>query len=171
MENLILKSISVENFASFAEPIIFTTESDLSKKEHLDNTFACGDSRFNKVSFLYGANGSGKTFFCKILREIQRLLLVSPLAATDAAQLLSIPQLKEMDTPVKTFAFDTSFQEKPTKFAIELIIDGTTYRYAFSVKGKEVVYELLTKKHRRTEKLLERTSSSFKDITLRSDLK
>jgi hypothetical protein len=171
MENLILKSISVENFASFAEPIIFTTESDFSKKEHLDNTFACGDSRFNKVSFLYGANGSGKTFFCKILREIQRLLLVSPLAATDAAQLLSIPQLKEMDTPVKTFAFDTSFQEKPTKFAIELIIDGTTYRYAFSVKGKEVVYELLTKKHRRTEKLLERTSSSFKDITLRSDLK
>ena len=171
MENLILKSISVENFASFAEPIIFTTESDLSKKEHLDNTFACGGSRFNKVSFLYGANGSGKTFFCKILREIQRLLLVSPLAATDAAQLLSIPQLKEMDTPVKTFAFDTSFQEKPTKFAIELIIDGTTYRYAFSVKGKEVVYELLTKKHRRTEKLLERTSSSFKDITLRSDLK
>ena len=171
MENLILKSISVENFASFAEPIIFTTESDFSKKEHLDNTFACGGSRFNKVSFLYGANGSGKTFFCKILREIQRLLLVSPLAATDAAQLLSIPQLKEMDTPVKTFAFDTSFQEKPTKFAIELIIDGTTYRYAFSVKGKEVVYELLTKKHRRTEKLLERTSSSFKDITLRSDLK
>lgn len=171
MENLILKSISVENFASFAEPIIFTTESDFSKKEHLDNTFACGSSRFNKVSFLYGANGSGKTFFCKILREIQRLLLVSPLAATDAAQLLSIPQLKEMDTPVKTFAFDTSFQEKPTKFAIELIIDGTTYRYAFSVKGKEVVYELLTKKHRRTEKLLERTSSSFKDITLRSDLK
>lgn len=35
MENLILKSISVENFASFAEPIIFTTESDLSKKSTL----------------------------------------------------------------------------------------------------------------------------------------
>lgn len=171
MENLILKSISVENFASFAEPITFTTEADPSKKEHLDNTFVCGDSRFNKVSFLYGANGSGKTFFCKILREIQRLLLISPLSATDAAQLLSIPQLKEMDTPVKTFAFDTSFQERPTKFAIELIIDDITYHYAFSVKGKEVVYELLTKKYRRTEKLLERTSSSFKDITLRSDLK
>ena len=76
-----------------------------------------------------------------------------------------------MDTPVKTFAFDTSFQERPTKFAIELIIDDITYHYAFSVKGKEVVYELLTKKYRRTEKLLERTSSSFKDITLRSDLK
>ena len=61
--------------------------------------------------------------------------------------------------------------KRPTKFAIELIIDDITYHYAFSVKGKEVVYELLTKKYRRTEKLLERTSSSFKDITLRSDLK
>lgn len=171
MEQVILKSISAENFASFAEPIIFTTEADLSKKEHLDNTFVCGDSRFNKVSFLYGANGSGKTFFCKILREIQRLLLVSPLAATDAAQLLSMPRLKGMDAPVKTFAFETSYQDRPTCFSIELIIDGITYHYSFSVKGREVVKELLTKKHRRTEKLLERTSSSFKDITLRSELK
>ena len=32
MENLILKSLSAENFASFAEPITFTTEADLSKK-------------------------------------------------------------------------------------------------------------------------------------------
>lgn len=171
MEHLILKSISVENFASFAEPITFTTEADLSKKEHLENTFINGDMRFNKVSFLYGANGSGKTFFCKILREIQRLILISPLAATDATQLLSIPQFKEIDLPVKTFAFDTSFQTRPTKFAIELVIDGTTYSYTFSVKGKQIVYELLTKKHRRTEKLLERISPSFKDIVLRSELK
>lgn len=171
MENLVLKSISVENFASFAERITFTTEADISKKEHLENTFEYGDSRFNKVSFLYGANGSGKTFFCKILREIQRLLIVSPLTATDFAQLLSIPQLKEMGSPVKTFAFDTSFRSRPTKFEIEIILDGVTYHYAFSIQGKEIVHELLTKKYRRTEKLLERTSSSFKDITLRSDLK
>lgn len=171
MENLILKSISVENFASFAEPIIFTTEIDLSKKEHLENTFASGDTRFNKVSFLYGANGSGKTFFCKVLREIQRILLVSPLTATDAAQLLSIPQIKEMDSPVKTFAFDTSFQTRPTYFSIEIILDGITYHYSFSVKGKTVVSEALTKKYRRKEKLLERTSPSYKDITLRSELK
>ena len=78
MENLILKSLSAENFASFAEPITFTTEADLSKKEYIDNTFDCGNSRFNKVSFLYGANGSGKTFFCKIIREIQRFLSFSP---------------------------------------------------------------------------------------------
>lgn len=171
MDNIILKSLSAENFASFAERITFTTEADVSKKEHLDNTFASGDARYNKVSFLYGSNGSGKTFFCKIIIEIQRLLIWSPLTTTDTSQLLSIPKLSEMSVPAKTFAFDTSYQEKPTWFEIEIIIDGTTYHYEFATKGKLIEYELLTKKHRRREKLLERTSPGFKDITLRSELK
>lgn len=46
-----------------------------------------------------------------------------------------------------------------------------TYHYEFGIKGKTITSELLTKKRRRTEKLLERTSPSFEDITLRSDLK
>lgn len=65
MDNTILKSLSAENFASFAERVTFTTEVDPSKKEHLDNTIKVEDTRFNKVSFLYGANGSGKTFFVR----------------------------------------------------------------------------------------------------------
>lgn len=44
MDNVILKSLSAENFASFAERITFTTETDASKKENLDNTFINGDS-------------------------------------------------------------------------------------------------------------------------------
>lgn len=172
MDNVILKSLSAENFASFAERITFTTETDTSKKENLENTFINGDLHFNKVSFLYGANGSGKTFFCKILREIQRYLTLSPLIiATDNTQFLSTPQLKGLDAPVKPFAFDVSCQEKPTTFCIEVVIAKTVYHYEFSVQGKQVVHELLTKKYRRTERLIERTSPAYKDISLRSELK
>lgn len=172
MDNVILKSLSVENFASFAERIKFTTETDSGKKEHLENTFVDGDMRFNKVSFIYGANGSGKTFFCKILREIQRLLALSPLiTATNSSQFLSAPHIKGLDAPVKPFVFDTLYQDKSTTFAIDVVLSGTTYHYEFSVQGKTVVRELLTKKYRRTEKLIERTSPLFKDITLRSELK
>lgn len=172
MDNVILKSLSAENFASFAGRITFTTETDASKKENLDNTFINGDLRFNKVSFLYGANGSGKTFFCKILREIQRYLALSPLIiATDNTQFLSTPQLKGLDAPVKPFAFDVSCQEKPTTFCIEVVIAKTAYRYEFSIQRKQVVRELLTKKYRRTEMLIERTSPAYKDISLRSELK
>ena len=172
MDNVILKSLSAENFASFAERIEFSTETDSGKKEHLENTFTVEDMRFNKVSFLYGANGSGKTFFCKILREIQRILALSPLiTATNSAQFLATPQIKGMDAPVKPFAFDTQYQDKPTTLGIDIVLDGVSYNYEFSIQGKTVVREILTKKFRRTEKLIERTSPSFKDILLRSDLK
>ncbi len=171
MPATILKSLSAENFASFAEMVTFTTEADPSRKEHLENTFANGDQLFNKVSFLYGANGSGKTFFCKILREIQRLLLFSPLMAMGNAEFLANPQFKGLDAPVRNFAFDDSYHSKPTTFAIDLVLGKITYHYEFSMLGKTVVSELLTKKFRRTERLIERTSPSFKDITLRSELK
>lgn len=172
MDNVILKSLSAENFASFAERIEFSTETDSGKKEHLENTFTVEDMRFNKVSFLYGANGSGKTFFCKILREIQRILALSPLiTATNSAQFLATPQIKGMDAPVKPFAFDTQYQDKTTTLGIDIVLDGVSYHYEFSIQGKTVVREILTKKFRRTEKLIERTSPSFKDILLRSDLK
>lgn len=172
MDNVILKSLSAENFASFAERSEFSTETDSGKKEHLENTFTVEDMRFNKVSFLYGANGSGKTFFCKILREIQRILALSPLiTATNSAQFLATPQIKGIDAPVKPFAFDTQYQDKPTTLGIDIVLDGVSYHYEFSIQGKTVVREILTKKFRRTEKLIERTSPSFKDILLRSDLK
>ena len=172
MDNVSLKSLSAENFASFAERIEFSTETDSGKKEHLENTFTVEDMRFNKVSFLYGANGSGKTFFCKILREIQRILALSPLiTATNSAQFLATPQIKGMDAPVKPFAFDPQYQDKPTTLGIDIVLNGINYHYEFSIQGKTIVREILTKKFRRTEKLIERTSSSFKDILLRSDLK
>lgn len=172
MDNVILKSLSAENFASFAERIEFSTETDSGKKEHLENTFTVEDMRFNKVSFLYGANGSGKTFFCKILREIQRILALSPLiTATNSAQFLATPQIKGIDAPVKPFAFDTQYQDRPITLGIDIVLDGVSYHYEFSLQGKTVVREILTKKFRRTEKLIERTSPSFKDILLRSDLK
>lgn len=171
MDNIILKNLSVENFSSFADGIDFTTIADTGKKEYVENTFECGDTTFNKVSFLYGANGSGKTYFCKILREIQRLLNWSPLTAMNNEQLLSLPEFKGIDKEISTFAFDTKYKDKPVKFAIDIFLNEVNYHYEFAIQGKKVVHELLTKKYQRTEKLIERTSSSYKDITLRSKLK
>lgn len=172
MNSIVLKSLFTENFASFAHKVFFTTEIDSSKKEHLNNTFSSGDLRFNRVSFIYGTNGAGKTFYCKILKEIQRLLSLSPvLASPNASQILSTPQFEDLAGPVKPFAFDTSSGSKPTTLGLELVLSGTIYHYEFSIKGNTVVRELLTKKYRRTEKLLERLSPSSEDITLRSELK
>lgn len=171
MSNTILKSLSVENFASFANRIHFTTEIDYTKKENLQNTFQYGDATYNKVSFLYGANGSGKTFFCKIILEIQRLLDLAPLITIENKRILELPHFKGINSPVKTFAFDVDYKDKPTRFEISVQIDNTVYHYEFVIYKKEITYELLTKKKRRREILLERTSPDFKDIMVRSELK
>lgn len=172
MNNVVLKAVFAENYAVFAQRAYFSTEVLQGKKENLYTTFEEGGSRFNKVSFLYGANGSGKSYFCRILREIQRFLMLAPvITAPNSSQFLSSPPFRGLDANAKPFAFDTEFIDKPTTFGIEIVINGVTYDYQFSVQGITVVYERLTKKIKRTEKLLERTSPDNKNIILRSELK
>lgn len=171
MESAILKGFSVENYASFADPVHFTCSADLSKKDYETNAFASGDLFINRVSYIYGANGSGKTFFSKILREIQRYVSLSPLSILDSTRLKEVLPNEEFLRPVQQFAFDTAYINKPTTFGIDLIIGKTMYHYEFSIRGIEIVSELLTKKIRRTEKILVRTSPFNKDIRVRSELK
>ncbi len=171
MGNVVLKSLSVENFFAFADNIYFTTEIDSGKKEFLSNSFEQNDVYFNKVSFLYGANGSGKTNFCKIMLELKRIIDWSPLSAMNDGKLLSMPGIDKYKAPVTTFAFDKQYADVPTSFSIEIVIDKMTYNYSFSIKGNEIVRESLIKKYRRKETILERSSSSYKDIILKSELK
>lgn len=171
MRTTVLKSISAENFASFANKVTFTCVADGSKKESAMNTFEAGEDVINKVSYVYGSNGSGKTFFCKILREIQRMIALSPLSMMKSSQIKALFPSEELLKPIPKFAFDIAYQEIPTTLGIDMIIDDITYHYEFSVLEQKIVHELLTKKYRRTEKILERTSPSFQDITVKSELK
>ena len=141
MESAILKGFSVENYASFADPVHFTCSADLSKKDYETNAFASGDLFINRVSYIYGANGSGKTFFSKILREIQRYVSLSPLSILDSTRLKEVLPNEEFLRPVQQFAFDTAYIDKPTTFGIDLIIGKTTYHYEFSIRGIEIVSE------------------------------
>lgn len=171
MDNIILRALSAENFASFADKIVFQTSIDNSKKDIMDFTMYINNEHYNKVSYIYGANGSGKTFFCKILREIQRLIIWSPLTTMNNSHLLDLPQFKGINAPVPYFAFDVEYGNKPTIFGIDIILNNVTYHYEFSVLNQKVIYEILTKKYKRTEKLLERTSPSNTDIIVKSELK
>ena len=67
-----LLSITISNFGPFAEPVTFSTVSDASKKEFLaENSFEIRENRYNKVSYIYGANGAGKSNFCKAIMQLQ----------------------------------------------------------------------------------------------------
>ena len=171
MKGIVLKEFSASNISMFADPFDFVTQIDASKKEERKNTFACNHQEYNLVSFIYGSNGSGKTGFCKALREMQRILAYSPLAGINHSSLLTGTEFEDIDRPVPYFAFDKHYKDVPTKFAIDLVLDDVTYHYEFSILDRIIQYELLTKKKQRTEKLMERLSPAFEDITLRSEMK
>lgn len=171
MEHAVLKSIFVQNYASFADRVEFTCVADSSKKEHSLNTFVIGEQEINKVSYLYGANGTGKTYFCKIVREIQKIIKYSPLPMIKDKRIQMLLQSGELSNKIDGFAFDVKYTDDPTLFGIEIIIGKTTYHYEFSILKGKILSELLTKKYRRTEKLIERTSPNNSDIILKSELR
>lgn len=99
------------------------------------------------------------------------MIALSPLSMMKNAQIRTMFLNEGLTKQVPGFAFDLKYKEKPTTLGIDLIIDNVTYHYEFSVLGQKVVHELLTRKYRRTEKILERTSPAFQDILLKSKLK
>lgn len=171
MANIILKSFGVKNFGPFANKVRFTTVTDRSKKEFLENTFSAGDETFNRISYIFGANGSGKSNFCKAIIQMQNLINLSPLLASNNPQLLELQPIKlstnEMD---KHFLFDVTGKDIPTEYTIEIVMDETTYNYSFSVHHGLIMSEKLTKKKKRTEIILSRTAPEYNSITLKSEL-
>ncbi len=175
MENAILKSISATNFGPFNGTITFDMETSVPKGQIINNhTFFAGDNQqFNKIAYIYGANGSGKSNFCKIILQIQRAIMLSPIRASNNSQLLDmLPFKDELAAQRNHFKFDISSNERNTSYAVQIIIDDVLYTYSFSVaENHDILSEKLTKKKRRTETILERTSPKYESITLKSELK
>ncbi len=175
MKNTVLKSISATNFGPFNGTITFDMETSVLKGQIIDNhTFIAGDNQqFNKIAYIYGANGSGKSNFCKVILQIQRAIMLSPIRASNNPQLLDMLPLKdELAVQRNHFKFDVSGKERATSYSIQILIDDVLYTYSFSIaENYDVISEKLTKKKRRTEIILERTSPKFESITLKSELK
>ncbi len=173
MASIILKSLRVKNFGPFADEVFFTTSVDTSKKEHIENTYAVekdGD-RFNKISYIFGANGAGKSNFCRAILQIQSFINLSPLFASNNPQLLELSPVKSStQDSERYFLFDVNNKKLPTEYCIEIILNDTTYGYSFSILNGLVVAEKLTKRKQRTETILMRKSPDFNSITLKSEL-
>lgn len=167
-----LKSLAVTNMGPFADTVQLFTTADESKKELLqENTYKINDQRFNKVSYIFGANGAGKSNFCKAILQMQNILLLSPILNLNNPQLAEITFLKNNSIDAQNqFKFSRQYINKPTNFCIELLLKGITYTYSFAIFEKNIISEKLTKKYRRTETIINRTSPNYNDISLRSEL-
>lgn len=175
MENIILKSISATNFGPFNGTITFDMETSVPRGQIIENHtfFTEYNQQFNKVAYIYGANGSGKSNFCKIILQIQRAIMLSPIRASNNPQLLDMRPFKdELAAQRNHFKFDVGSQKRATSYTVQIIIDDVLYTYSFSVaENHDILSEKLTKKKRRTEIILSRTSPKYESIELKSELK
>ena len=114
MSNAVLKSISATNFGPFNETVTLDMETAVPSSQLIDNhTFIAGDEqRFNKIAYLFGANGSGKSNFCKIILQIKRIILLSPIWASNNPKLMEIQPIKDdLAIPRNYFKFNTASKE------------------------------------------------------------
>lgn len=165
-------SFSVGNTGPFKEVTGITTVCESLKKEFLEkNTFEVGGHNYNKISYIYGANGSGKTNFLSALTKMQKMIIMSTVLGANNNKLLEVPAIKkELASPIETFKFDVDCKSRETFFEIQVLLEGILYSYSFAVQDGKIQRELLTKKNKRTEILIKRTSPKYEDILLRSGL-
>lgn len=172
MVNEMFVSFSVKNIGPFKQETGITTSVETAKKEYWEeNTFELAGNNYNKITYIYGANGSGKTNYFVALTKLQKTVIMSTVLGVNNNKLLEVPAIKkELSAPIETFKFDDMSKSKETEFKVELVIDGILYTYSFAILDGKIQNEFLSKKNKRTEILLKRTSPKFEDILLKSDL-
>lgn len=107
--------------------------------------------RLNRVSAIYGANGSGKSRFVQALAFAKSFVVGSSKESQTGA-----------DIPYLPFQFDTKTRGQPTIFELSFIEAGTVYEYGFAVDRRRVHAEWLLAwpPGGRMRQLLERTYDS-----------
>ncbi len=112
-----------------------------------------------------------KQIYFLALNKLRKTIVMSTVIGAKSNKILEVPIIKkELNSPIENFKFDSDSKFKPTLFGIDVIIDEMLYSYEFEILDGKIISELLTKKNKRKEVLIKRTSPSFEDIILRSDL-
>lgn len=149
-----LVSFSIENFLSFNERAILKLEA-ASIKEHLESTFTpayfSNEVRFLKSVAIYGGNSSGKSNLMKGFAFMRNFVLNSSKESQSHEIINTEP-----------FRLNEESEDAPTFFEVNIIIEGSKYRYGFLVDKKAIVQEwLFIVKKRSEENIFVRVNQLF----------
>lgn len=103
-----------------------------SEKQHVDRLPAIAKYRLKllPISAIYGANASGKTKFIEALAFLQNLVLQGT-------------QNQSQKIALERFKLETEWLTKPSRFAIDVLIDGLIYTYEISLQPEKILEERL----------------------------
>lgn len=126
-----IMTFSVENWRSFRERATLDMTAS-SEKQHSDRLSAIAKYRLKllPISAIYGANASGKTRFIEALAFLQNLVLQGT-------------QNQSQKIALERFKLETEWLTKPSRFAIDVLIDGLIYTYEISLLPEKILEERL----------------------------
>ena len=119
----------VSNYLSFGEEVEFNTltGSPRRMKEHI---YRFGDLELLKVAAIYGPNGAGKSNLVRALQLLKNMVTLDKWSAKE---------------PISTFRLSPKYQDLPSSFEAEFVIDQESYHYGISVFQGSITEEWLYK--------------------------
>lgn len=134
-----IESLTIENFLSFKDKITFSFTASMERPkagfEHISWFETIGKKKVQKIQFLFGNNGTGKSNFMNALAAVCRLACFR---ATSKS---------EDDSKIPDFYFKLSKDtiNKPTSFEIVFHQNENRYKYEIRCVDNTIEFEKLTK--------------------------
>jgi len=134
-----IESLTIENFLSFKDKITFSFTASMERPkagfEHISWFETIGKKKVQKIQFLFGNNGTGKSNFMNALGAICRLACFRASSKSDD------------DSKIPDFYFKLSKDTiyKPTSFEIVFHQNENRYKYEIRCVDNTIEFEKLTK--------------------------
>lgn len=134
-----IESLTIENFLSFKDKITFDFTASMERPkagfEHISWFETIGKKKIQKIQFLFGNNGTGKSNFMNALWAVCRLICDRSSSKSDE------------DSKLPDFFFKLSKEtvNKPTSFEIIFHQGNNRYKYEISCIDNTIEYEKLIK--------------------------
>ncbi|MEY5040484.1 MAG: hypothetical protein RLZZ414_5 [Bacteroidota bacterium] len=156
-----LIELKFKNFLSFKNETVFSMTNVLSFKEHIEENIISTDREFDllKSTAIYGANGSGKSNFMRVMNTMSRVLFNS----------YSNSLKKDDEKPEQNYQFklNSECETENTMYEVSFLLDGNIYKYGFEINGYEIKKEWLSRKKDREVYLFKREIDVY-DINIES---
>lgn len=127
-----------ENVRSFAEPFELDLQATAMAEPGVPRLMARNEkgsiAKVLPAAGIFGANASGKTNVLRALEDMRRGVLLS--------FRYGVPQGGFQRKP---FMLDASFWGKPSRYEVDIILDGVRHRYGYEVDDRCVVREWATR--------------------------
>lgn len=144
-----LIDVSIKNYLSFKDEVVFSLKAVSGKKDDDSNTLSL-DNNINilKTSAIYWYNASWKTNLLKAIALIKILIVDSWNLGPNT------PFFSLWNIPFQPFWLNIKTRNEPAEFKINFEIDGILYRYEFSLDWFKIHSEILYCRRTQKEKIL-----------------